>query len=56
MDNVARLHEVIEDLEPLGVQVTKTGTIVVSPQEVLFLTPADALALADALAELAETL
>lgn len=56
MDNVARLHEVIEDLEPLGVQVTKTGTIVVSPQEVLFLTPADALALADALAELAETI
>jgi hypothetical protein len=56
MENVARLHEVIEDLEPLGVQVTKTGTIVVSPQEVLFLTPDDALALADALAELAETL
>lgn len=56
MDNVTRLHEVIEDLEPLGVQVTKTGTIVVSPQEVLFLTPADALALADALAELAETI
>jgi hypothetical protein len=56
MENVTRLHEVIEDLEPLGVQVTKTGTIVLSPKEVLFLTPTDALALADALAELAETI
>ena len=56
MNNVTRLHEVIDHLEPLGVQVTKDGTIVISPPQALFLTASDALDLADALAELAETL